>query len=472
MKRKLISAILVAAMTIGMLAGCGSSETETSDNGDAVETETVEAEQVQLSSPDYEFEKEYIFSDFNLFSNEDIDRQGGIDTFEEDDKMVLQDITYDQLISLLQQEGNYLIQLTGSWCHNSRAMAPYVSEYAEEYGIDTIYTYDFNLNNGIDGAAFARMTNGSENIGVNFNYMYGEFVTNYLTNLDDWVQFPSDSERAITYTNANGEEVTVARLQQPYLFLYNKDNTVDGKAAPVVNAFEVMVDRDADGIYTSTTDEDGNVTKEYVTDEYAASLREFFDYIKDNNIEISEYTKEDYMKDTFNSYGTEIFAADESVNVYPITYRQLVWLVKQAGDSLVLFGSPSDEATRAVISNVNDYAVKNNLRIFMFNPVIDGGVTTDVWGYTNSASICDENSLLYFMYTDLIEAGLTNLEASQTAGDGNALIQTPYLFAYNKDAKDADGFVMPITAYSESVSDEEILTVLQSYAESAGITVE
>ena len=254
MKRKLISMLLAAAMTVGMLAGCGSSEPETTEEAtETTETETQE-EAVKLSATDYDFEKEYIFSDFNAFSNEDIDRQGGIDTFDEDDKMVLQDITYDQLIKLLEQEGNYLIQLTGSWCHNSRAMAPYVSEYAEEYGIDTIYTYDFNLNNGLDGATFARMTNGSENIGVNFNYMYGEFVTKYLSNLDEWVQFPSDSERAITYTNAAGEEVTVARLQQPYLFLYNKDNTVDGKAAPIVNAFEVMVDRDAEGIYTSTTD--------------------------------------------------------------------------------------------------------------------------------------------------------------------------------------------------------------------------
>lgn len=456
MKRKLMSMILAAAMTVGMLAGCGSNEAETTETTEVTETETQEEVAVKLSATDYEFEKEYTFSDFNIFSNEDIDRQGGIDTFEEGDKMVLQDITYDQLINLLQQEGNYLIQLTGSWCHNSRAMAPYVSEYAEEYGIDTIYTYDFNLNNGIDGATFARMTNGSENIGVNFNYMYGEFVTNYLTNLDEWVQFPSDSERAITYTNADGEDVTVARLQQPYLFLYNKDNTVDGKAAPVVNAFEVMVDRDAEGIYTSTTDEDGNVTKEYVTDDYADSLREFFAYIADNNIEISEYSKEAYMTDVF---GTEI------TNVYPVTYRQLVWLLKQSGDSIVLFGGPDDEATRAAIANVNDYAVENDVRVYMFNPTIDGGVTTGTWGYTNATSIIDESSLLYFMYTDLIEVGLTNLEASGTASDGTALIQTPYLLSYNKDAVDADGFVMPIKAYSESLADEEIQTIIDSYNE-------
>ena len=161
------------------------------------------------------------------------------------------------------------------------------------------------------------------------------------------------------------------------------------------------------------------------------------------------------MKDAF---GTELS------NVYPVTYRQLVWLLKQAGDSVVLFGGPDDEATCAAIANVNDYAAENNVRVYLFNPTMDGGVT-GTWGYTNSTSIIDESSLLYFMYTDLIDIGLTNLEASGTAEDGTALIQTPYLLAYNKDAVDADGFVMPIKAYSESLADEEIQAVLDSYNE-------
>lgn len=52
------------------------------------------------------------------------DRQDGIDTFEDKD-IVFQDITYDQLIDILGSEGNYMIQLSGSWCHNSRAEPVY-----------------------------------------------------------------------------------------------------------------------------------------------------------------------------------------------------------------------------------------------------------------------------------------------------------------------------------------------------------
>lgn len=46
------------------------------------------------------------------------------------------------------------------------------------------------------------MSDGSENAGVNYNYMYGEVVKQYLTNIDDWIEFPSTTERAISYTNA------------------------------------------------------------------------------------------------------------------------------------------------------------------------------------------------------------------------------------------------------------------------------
>ena len=68
------------------------------------------------------------------------------------------------------------------------------------------------------------MSDGSENAGVNYNYMYGEVVKQYLTNIDDWIEFPSTTERAISYTNAKGETETVGRIQQPIAFIYSKKN--------------------------------------------------------------------------------------------------------------------------------------------------------------------------------------------------------------------------------------------------------
>ena len=505
MKRKLISAVLVTVMAAGMITGCSGKNSSIKNNVKTLEKEELKVSNAQLSSPDYEFEKEYAYGDFNAHSKADAERQDGIDTFEDKD-IVFQDISYDQLIQLLGQEGNYLIQLSGSWCHNSRAMSPYVNAYAKEYGIDTIYSYDFNVDNGDDGSMFVRMSNEKTTLGTKYNYMYGEFVSRYLTNLDDWIAYPSDHDTALSYTNAEGKEVTVGRLQQPIIFLYNKDNQTDysGKGntsgkCPIMYAFEEMVDRDSKGLYVKETDDegnpvldkDGNQVRKYVTDEYTARLKQMFEFIKTNNIQFSKYTKETYIRDTFNSYGTEVFGSDEQINIYPITYRQLEWLLDEKGNSLVLIGGPGNEKTRAIIGQINQYAVKNNVRVYMYDPQIDGGITVNKWGYTQTTSICEDNSPIAKMYTGLIDRHLTNLTAAKTTEDGYALIQEPYFFAYNKDAKDEDGFAAPITASVElpyttdsekryyigkeknmEACNSQIETVFESYAQNVGIELE
>ena len=55
MKRKMISAVLAAVMTVGMITGCGSSQATTenkADKADKLESQT------SLSSTDYDFEKD------------------------------------------------------------------------------------------------------------------------------------------------------------------------------------------------------------------------------------------------------------------------------------------------------------------------------------------------------------------------------------------------------------------------------
>ena len=111
--KKVISTILAATLVAGVLTGCGNKEASTTEN--TSKKETLADTKAQLSSPKYDFEKEYAFGDFNRHSNADMDRQNGVDTFE-DKEIVFKDISYDQLMNLMQQEGNFLIQLSGSWC--------------------------------------------------------------------------------------------------------------------------------------------------------------------------------------------------------------------------------------------------------------------------------------------------------------------------------------------------------------------
>ena len=453
------------------------------------------------SSMDADFDHEYLFQDFNAHSENDKDRQNGVETFDDKD-IVFEDINYEQLIHLLQQEGNFLIQFSGSWCHNSRAMSPYINQMAHEYGIDTIYMFDFNLSNTETGETFVRMTNGKGTPGTLYNYLYGEVISRFLTNCDDWVENPADSESPLTYTNAEGKDVTVARLQQPFIFLYNKDNTKDysGKDVkrdtyPIVYAYERMVDRDDQGVYVTKRDETGekvldeagNPVREYITEDYEADLKKFFDFIKEQKIEFAQYTDADFIRDSYVETDEDgktepLFKEDEPINFDVITYRQLKWLLEQPGDSLIFFGGSWCFNTAAVIRTINDLAVKNNLKVYLFDMYLDGNYSVKEWGYPNSVSIRYTGSPFVNMYTDLIEQYFTNITTKNDVNDekdygstyelfgetydwhpyiaytdesGKEVhvnrMQIPYFLAYNKDAEDEDGFPAPVLGYSEEM---------------------
>ncbi len=73
--KKVISTILAATLVAGVLTGCGNKEASTTEN--TSKKETLADTKAQLSSPKYDFEKEYAFGDFNRHSNADMDRQNG-----------------------------------------------------------------------------------------------------------------------------------------------------------------------------------------------------------------------------------------------------------------------------------------------------------------------------------------------------------------------------------------------------------
>ena len=176
-----------------------------------------------LSSTAYDFEKEYFIDDYNVKH-----ASYNVEIFDEDvEDVVFETVTYEKLIGILESEGNYLFFLGGSWCHNTRAAAAYVNRYALQLGIKTVYNFDFYLD-GTNGSSHVRVTNSNGTAaGVQFNYLYGELITRYLTNLNDWVQYVEGSNSDVDYNRPGESEATIeAKLQVPFLFLYNKNNTV------------------------------------------------------------------------------------------------------------------------------------------------------------------------------------------------------------------------------------------------------
>lgn len=412
------------------------------------------------SDSGYDAGKAYYNSDYNYLK---------------DESSVFQSITWEQAAYLFQQKGNYLILLGGSWCPNTTAVIDYINEAAKTAGVDTIYNLDFRLD-GTSSDTHIRETNSSDKAGAAYNYLYGELVTRYLTNLNDWVEYTVDSESALTYTNSEGKDVTVPKAQVPFLFLYNKDNTVnnagdtiEGEKYPIVYGFEKMLYRDANGgkeLYTSSKTQDETTQ----VNDYPAQLNDaVFGHIKSENIKLSSFTDADYIRLAYNEKsGKNIFEKGEQINIQTVTYRQLEWLLRQNGNYLILFGGSWCGNTQAVIDIINGYAVENDLTVYNFDTKLDGGYAKKNWGYSGDVHIRDSNNAFAKRYVDLVNEYLDNIETEYTIESGNYIfyqtdpadestkviankLQVPYFFAYNKDAADENGHDTPILGFVEKM---------------------
>lgn len=394
-----------------------------------------------------------------------------------DENSVFQSITWEEAVYLFQQEGNYLILFGGSWCPNTTAVIDYINDAAKAAGVDTIYNLDFRLD-GTNSDTHIRETNGSDKSGAAYNYLYGELVTRYLTNLNDWVEYKADSESALTYTNSEGKDVTVPKVQVPFLFLYNKDNTVnnagesvEGEKYPIVYGFEKMLYRDANGskdLFTSSKTQDDTTR---VTD-YAEQLNNaIFSHIGtgSDKVQLSSFTDADYIRLAYNEKsGKTLFAVGDKINIQTLTYKQLQWLLNQSGDYLILFGGSWCGNTQAVIDLINDYAVENNVTVYNFDTKLDSGYAKKFWGYAGDVHIRDSENVFAKLYVDLVNEYLGNIETEYTVESGNYIfyqtdpanedtkkiankLQVPYFFAYNKDIVDDNGHDAPILGYVEKM---------------------
>lgn len=430
-----------------------------------------------------------------------------------DAESVFSSVTLEEAYTIFDQAGNYLFLLGGSWCGNTTPVIGYINEVAKEYGVETIYNLDFRLD-GTNRSSHIRETAGATANdavipGSLYNYLYGEIASRWLTNLNDYVEYKVDTESAVTYTNAEGEEVTVPKVQVPFVFLYNKDNVdADGNPAPIVAGLELMKVR-GDFLVAAEEGEDAEAQEdaEEVEDPaaieaYKAILREsVFDAVKD--VELTPFTDADYIRIAYNAKAErELFAEDRQINLETVTYKQLQWLLDQDGSYLIFLGGSWCPNTQAVIGIVNDYAVANDVTVYTFDTKLDSGYARKYWGYAQDLHIRDSENEFANLYVDLVLNSFPNLETEYTIENGNYIfytddegnevaankLQVPYFLAYTKGLEDEDGHFVPITAYIEKMltldeeaedyvySDENFaaykegaLAVVQAYAAQTGI---
>lgn len=394
----------------------------------------------------------------------------------DDENSVFQTLTYEEAVYLFQQEGTYLVLFGGSWCPNTTSIIDYVNYAAKQAGVEAVYNLDFRLD-GTNSDTHIRETDGNSSNGAKYNYLYGELVSRYLTNLDDWIEYTSDRATALTYVNSEGEEVTVGKVQVPFLFLYNKDNTVRNyedknddrtvktkpgeadengnlKTYPIVYGFERMVYRKSGTkeLYTSSSTQDEST---YVSD-YSEQLDSaIFSHIGrgEGKLTLSDFSCADYIRLSYNEKsGKEIFVEDERINIKTLTYRQLEWLLDSDGDYLLFFGGSWSKNAQELIKIINDYAVKNHLTVYNFDFKLDGGYANIYWGYTKDAYIADSENEFAGLY-ERVMAYLPN-----GAGDASFLLYEGEKTVYAAADKDTASAVYGVLkAYEQrtgqSVSD-------------------
>ena len=412
---------------------------------------TAFAETVVSSAETQDVGKAYYASDYQYLNDED---------------SVYESLTYEEAVYLFEQEGNYLVLLGGSWCTNTTAVIDYVNAAAKAAGVRTIYNLDLRLD-GSSADSHIRETNGTDRDGAVYNYLYGELVTRYLTNLNDWVEYTSTSAGALTYTNAQGLDVTVPKVQVPFLFLYNKDNTqnnkgesVSGETYPIVRGFEKMIYRNGDILFDGDPSKEDTITGETYTELLNDAI---FDYIGtgEGQYALSSFTDADYIRLSYNEKsGKTIFGTGDPINLRVLTYKQLDWLLQQKGDYLVLFGGSWCENTQAAIKIINDFALANDVIVYTFDTKLDGGYAQYKWGYAKDLHIRDNDNEFAELYVDLVRNYLTNIETEYTLESGNYIevdgvivnkLQVPYFFAYNGSFEDNDGHYLPILGYVEKM---------------------
>ena len=77
-----------------------------------------------------------------------------------DSDSVFTSLVWEELVTLLEREGNALILFGGPWCTNTTPVIGYINDVAKESGVETIYTFDFRLD-GATADAHVRESNGA-----------------------------------------------------------------------------------------------------------------------------------------------------------------------------------------------------------------------------------------------------------------------------------------------------------------------
>ncbi|MDA0158950.1 hypothetical protein OM076_01635 [Solirubrobacter ginsenosidimutans] len=376
----------------------------------------------------------------------------------------IESVTYDHFQWLLQQPGNFAFLIGDPVLDPTfAARAQEVETAADAAGVKNVYWFDPNLSGSAKVGTVTEpaldIRNASTITQINatsqgvYTTAWLHLIANYLGNGatttlasgavgDETPRFTSATGTAtvndaglssggVLYDYSSGS--APAKALDSYFFIYNKDKTApDGKAAKIVSWVDVTDKGAASPAAVSAAINS-------VGGANLATLSQF-DWWK------SSVNWRQTFTSTTDARGKQVPVLTDADNadgwrINQVTYPEIVDLLKngaQDANAVILFGGTWCPNTRPVLPAINKYAQENNVQVFNFDTVLDGGT---VGGSTTGASdpLQTRNTVNNgsaagnafanptFLYGDLVSQYLTNIKTQYTTtGTGGNVNPTSY----------------------------------------------
>jgi thiol-disulfide isomerase/thioredoxin len=365
----------------------------------------------------------------------------------------IESVTYDRFQWLLQQPGDFAILIGDPATDASFAdRAQDVEVAAKAAGAKKVYWFDPNLSgNAVVGTttepnldirnpagitsvetAATRTTYGNAWLNLVGKYL-GNGVTVTQNDLnEESATVTTQVQQAGAVNDSGGTDVnnsadalydytaaTPANVSHSSFFVYDKDHTTGGGDPAKIVAWADLT--------AETTSAD---TKDDVTDAIDAAGASSIQAIDQFAWWKDEVNAKQTTQSPQASRGVDVpvltdaqnAAADGGWRINQITYPELVDLLKSANsaNAVILFGGTWCPNTRPVLPSVNKYAQENDVQVFNFDTVLDGGLvgggTTGAGNPlqvrntvgSNGASTVNTNPTS--LYGDLVAQYLTNIK--------------------------------------------------------------
>ncbi|MDO8211633.1 Ig-like domain-containing protein [Conexibacter sp. CPCC 206217] len=423
----------------------------------------------------------------------------------------IEPVTYDHFQWLLEQPGNFAF-LIGDPAEDAsfKDRAQDVEAAAKAAGVEEVYWFDPNLSGNArvgditqpnldirDPAGITSLPEISQRIYGNawLNFV-GRFLGNGVTaTVHDAGEESSTVTAVFDSTTINDAGATAgqstevgdtsggalydytsgsapADVEDSFFFIYNKDNRTGGGQPLKIRSWVNLTDKaDSAAARADVTTAIGRAGAANIAE------RDQFAWWK------SEVNERQAIQAPSAAQGVNVApitdaADDDGWRVEQITYPELVHLLKSdaSRDAVILFGGTWCPNTRPVLPAINRYAQQNNVHVFNFDTVLDGG---NVGGSTTSSvnpfqvrntaayaprgGTATPNANPTFLYGELFDRYLKNAVTEYDASRGGSQavtyfpgadpdpsrltstskLQVPFVIGYRASAGDApnDGVV-------------------------------